>query len=65
MGDVVDIGDAKPHVTLVADNGNVYVLPVEMLEDLAGGGFPVSDLDHFEHILPVIVREWLEFNQQP
>jgi hypothetical protein len=59
MGKVIDIEKNQPHVVIKDSTGNAHVVPVSVLIRVATGTMPITDLEEYKLIVPVIIKEWL------
>jgi len=56
---VYNIEDHKPHITI---NGlkRVHVMPLSLIEDIAAGNTPLSDVDDADDFIPTLIKEWIK-----
>lgn len=47
------------HVVINTNNNRVHVVPRSVFQDIADGKIPITQLDDWEEIVPVIVNDWL------
>lgn len=59
MGKVIDIESMKPHIVIPVV-GTVHAVPRAVFERIAKEETPITDLEDWEEIIPVIVGEWLQ-----
>lgn len=45
---------------VVCGKGITYVTPVVVFERLISGDLKPEDVDEFDKLLPIIIREWLD-----
>jgi len=59
MSKIINIEAAKPHITI---NGlkRVHVVPLSLIEDVAIGKIPLSDVDDADDFIPTLRKEWLD-----
>lgn len=58
MGSVTDINEFKPHLTVTTLDGNVHVMPVELIESVAQGKIKASQLEDMDEVIQLIFHEW-------
>ncbi len=58
---VSNLDEHRPHVTCVDANGNAYVVPLSVIEDLANGKLSIKD-DDDPRWIQAILRDWLSVN---
>lgn len=59
MGNVIDMADHKPHVGIYTPDGNVHVVPVTMLQNIADGKMSIDEVADRDQIMRAIIAEWL------
>lgn len=59
MNNVINIADHKPHVRLMTPDGNVHVMPVVLLQNIADGKMSIDDVADRDQIVRAIIAEWL------
>lgn len=53
------IEDRLPHLAVPTPDGEVHVIPVSVFYRVLSGELKITDIDDWEPISRVIVREWL------
>ena len=56
---IVNIEDAKPHLTVNCGE-SVHVIPVALIEDVISGKKDFTQFDDWETLLKTILRNWLD-----
>lgn len=65
MGKIIDLESRKPHVMIPLPKRTpeevktVHVVPLSVFQRIAEEEIPVTDLECWERIIPVIIKEWL------
>lgn len=57
MGQLVELDDHRPHLTMACDAGHVHVLPVALVLDIAHADQPIDHLP--DCLYRKILGEWL------
>lgn len=56
---ILNLDDNRPHVVVQTDTGT-HVIPMSFFDDVVAGKRLITDLEQWEQITPVIIREWME-----
>lgn len=59
MDNVIDMADHKPHAAIFTPDGNVHVVPVAMLTNIADGKMSIDDVADRDQIVRAVFAEWL------
>jgi len=59
MDNIIDMADHKPHVGIYTPDGNVHVMPVAMLQNIADGKMSIDEVADRDQIMRAIIAEWL------
>lgn len=59
MGNVTDIEEAKPHLTIVGLE-KVHVIPLSLIRDMAKGRIKITDVEGVNDFLPAILLDLVE-----
>lgn len=59
MDNVIDMVDHKPHVGIHTPDGNVHVMPVAMLQNIADGKMSIDEVADRDQIVRAVIAEWL------
>lgn len=59
MDNVINIADHKPHVGVFTPDGNVHVIPVVTLQNIADGKMSIDDVADRDQVIRAIIAEWL------
>ena len=54
-----NLDDYRPHIVIHTGTGT-HVIPTSFFDDVVAGKRLITDLEQWEQITPVIIREWLE-----
>jgi glycosyltransferase involved in cell wall biosynthesis len=60
MGEVIQIEDYKPRITIQTADGNAHVTAAAMWEDFVSGKFPLQQIQDGELMLRAITGDWLK-----
>ncbi len=55
----IKLDDHRPHVVVKVASGDVHVLPLILLEEIAEGRRPFDHLDLWPDIMRAVMNEWL------
>ncbi len=56
---VTDIDSQRPHVLIYTDDGKAHVIPLTFFDKVMAGSVSINELDDYQEIMPVIIKEWL------
>lgn len=62
MGDVVELDDARPHLTITGEDA-VHVVPCLLIEEIISGKLPPAALicrERGNDLVRAILREWYD-----
>lgn len=64
---ITDIEVFKPHCTIITSDDVAHVVPISVIENMASGKTPMSDVDmgEYELIIRRIIEEWLVSTYDP
>lgn len=62
---VTNMGDYRPHISIVTPDGNAHVCPVAMFEDIAAGNLSIDDIDDRDQIIRAVIADWLGGDDGP
>lgn len=60
MPNIVDIEDYKPHMVVETIDGNVHVMPVQLIKNWISGDVKFEDSEDWEVVVRTILKDWLD-----
>lgn len=57
---IVHIFDHRGRWITIAGVKDAHVYPLSMIEDVASGKIDITDIEDYQDIIPVIIKEWLD-----
>ncbi len=58
---VTDIESQRPHILIYTDDGKAHVIPLSFFDSVMAGNVSIKELDDYDQIMPVIIKEWLGY----
>lgn len=56
---VRQLDEARPHLTVNCKDA-VHVIPVSLIDDVINGNVEFTDIENWQSLIKVILREWIE-----